>query len=229
MSDSEKKENAGKAEAKASEQPAKKKHRPAMIVGIVVAVVVVVGVGFSVWHSQPSFCNAICHNPMDPYVETYEATPGQPATDKWGNDVSNASAMLAPVHAQAGKTCLDCHEPTLNEQITEGEQWVSGSYNSPLSERTTQQLLVPRGIENSDEFCTNDTCHNFSHDDLIKKTAWMGPINPHLNQHGQQKCSTCHKAHRASVMYCTQCHTEAVVPDGWVSYSESQALDQPSY
>ncbi len=25
-------------------------------------------------------------------------------------------------------------------------------------------------------------------------------------------------------MYCSQCHTEAVVPDGWVSYQESENL-----
>ena len=36
------------------------------IVGVVVAVVLVcAGGGFYVWHNQPSFCNAICHEPMD--------------------------------------------------------------------------------------------------------------------------------------------------------------------
>ena len=70
----------------------------------------------------------------------------------------------------------------------------------------------------------NDTCHTFSREDLQKKTEWMGVVNPHSDRHGEQKCSTCHKAHRASVMYCTECHTDAVVPDGWLTYQESQDL-----
>lgn len=192
------------------------------------AVVVVAGVGFAVWHEQPSFCNAICHTPMDAYYPTYAATPGEAAVDKWGNEVSDASSMLASVHNQAGKTCLDCHQPELSEQMSEGAEWVSGSYDATLSERTTTQLLEARGIDDSDEFCMNDNCHHFTREDLEKKTAWMGEINPHSSQHGEQKCSTCHKAHRQSVMYCSQCHTEAVIPDGWVSYTESKALEEAS-
>ncbi len=30
-----------------------------------------------------------------------------------------------------------------------------------------------------------------------------------------------HKAHRASVMYCTQCHAQAEAPEGWLSMAES--------
>ena len=36
-----------------------------IVVGVIVAVIVVAGAGFWVWHEQPSFCNAICHSPMD--------------------------------------------------------------------------------------------------------------------------------------------------------------------
>ena len=50
--------------------------------------------------------------------------------------------------------------------------------------------------------------------------------DPHAPQHGEQKCTTCHKAHRASVNYCTQCHTDAVVPDGWLSYTDSKLLEE---
>jgi len=76
--------------------PAAKKARKKwpIVVGVVVAVLVVAGAGFWVWHEQPSFCNAICHTPMDPYLPTYEATPGEPATDKWGNELETASGML---------------------------------------------------------------------------------------------------------------------------------------
>lgn len=48
------------------------KRRRAPIVCAVVAVVLVcAGGGFYVWHNQPSFCNAICHEPMDYYVDGY--------------------------------------------------------------------------------------------------------------------------------------------------------------
>ena len=72
----------------------------------------------------------------------------------------------------------------------------------------------------------NTSCHPYGRDELVKKTAWMGKINPHAPQHGEQKCTTCHKAHRASVNYCTQCHTDAVVPDGWLSYTDSKLLEE---
>ena len=134
--------------------------------------------------------------------------------------------MLAAVHNQAGKTCMDCHVPQLDEQMTEGAEWVTGNYDNPLGERTATQLVEARGLENSDEFCMNTSCHPYGRDELVKKTAWMGKINPHTPQHGEQKCTTCHKAHRASVNYCTQCHTDAVVPDGWLSYTDSKLLEE---
>ncbi len=203
-----------------------KRQRLAVTLGCVVVVLVVAGAGLMVWHEQPSFCNAICHSPMDAYLPTYEATPGQSATDKWGNTVEDAGSMLAAVHNQVGKTCMDCHVPQLDEQMTEGAEWVTGSYDSTLGERTATQLVEARGLENSDEFCMNSSCHPYSRDDLEKKTAWMGKINPHTPQHGEQKCTTCHKAHRASVNYCTQCHTDAIVPDGWLDYTNSKLLEE---
>ena len=221
-------EAAGAADGKKRKRTKFTRKKMGITAAAVVAVVVVAGIGFAAWHEQPSFCNAICHTPMNAYLETYEATPGEAATDKWGNEVSDASSMLASVHGQYGKTCLDCHQPELSEQLTEGGEWVTGSYDADLSERTTSQLVEARGLENSDEFCMNDSCHNYTREDLEKKTAWMGEINPHSSQHGEQKCGTCHKAHRQSVMYCTQCHTEAVVPDGWVDYTTSKQLEEAS-
>ena len=100
--------------------PAPKRARRGVIVaGVIVAVVLVAGIGAWVWHEQPSFCNAICHTPMDGYLETYEATPGQPATDKWGNPVADAAGMLSAVHRtnSSDADCLTCHQPVMSEQI----------------------------------------------------------------------------------------------------------------
>ena len=119
---------------------------------MVAAIIVVAGAGFWVWHEQPSFCNAICHTPMDAYLPTYEAEPGQAATDVWGNEVANASGMMAAVHrAQNGTTCLGCHVPTLSEQIGEGMSWITGSYEV-LNTQTGQQVAL-RDISTDDNAC----------------------------------------------------------------------------
>ena len=204
-----------------------------IVVGVVAVVLIAAGAGFWVWHEQPSFCNAICHTPMDPYLPTYEAEPGQAATDKWGNEVADATGMLAAVHRTnaANATCMSCHVPTLGEQVSEGISWVSGSYdvvdNSTfgvvLEERDLDQLTAARGIE-GDQFCLNESCHNMTRDELTQSTSDM-KFNPHRAQHGEVACSECHKAHRASVMYCTQCHSEAEVPEGWLSAKEAAKLE----
>lgn len=140
MSESEetKREEASQPAAK---RPMEKRKRLGITLGCIAVVLVVAGAGFMVWHEQPSFCNAICHDPMDPYLPTFEATPGQPATDKWGNEVEDASACWPPCTTRWAKPAMDCHVPQLDEQMTEGAEWVTGNYDSPLGERTSTQLV----------------------------------------------------------------------------------------
>lgn len=205
--------------------PKKSKMKAGIVAGVIAAVVIVVGVGMFVWHEQPSFCSAICHTPMSEYLPTYESEPGQPTVDKWGNEVSDASSMLAATHRTYGKTCLDCHVPTLNEQVSEGIGWITGNYYAPLFERSTSDLTEARGTE-GDEFCLNESCHNMTREDLVEKTSDFGTINPHLARHGEYACSDCHKAHRASVTLCSQCHEDAKIPEGWVSGKEGNQLSE---
>ena len=131
--------------------------------------------------------------------------------------------MLAAYHGKLGNTCLDCHVPTLGEQISEGGAWLAGNYTFPLTERTASELTEASG-RSADELCLNEACHNLTRDDLYEKTADMGTYNPHWAHHEELECTTCHKAHRASVMYCTQCHAQAEVPEGWLSMGESNNL-----
>ena len=228
------------SESQGPKRAGEKRKRLGITLGCIAAVLVVAGAGFMVWHEQPSFCNAICHTPMDGYLETYEAEPGQAATDKWGNQVADASGMLSAVHRtnDSNATCLSCHQPVISEQVSEGLSWASGSYTlmatdgnpaGELTERGTSQLTEARGVA-GDEFCLNKDCHNLTREDLTALTEVESDNpaviirNPHSWQHGQQACSDCHKAHRASVLTCTQCHADMELPEGWISAQEAKLL-----
>lgn len=189
----------------------------------VVAAVVVLAIGFNAWHETPGFCVQICHQPMsENYLETLQVDPHDAGVDKWGNDVAESRGMLASIHGNVGKSCMDCHVPSIEEQVTEGLEWIRGDYYNPLSERDLARLVYYRGATQT-EFCMNDTCHNYTTDDLTAKTSWMSR-NPHSWHHSEYTCSDCHKAHRASVMRCSQCHDDYYLPEGWITWQESQEL-----
>lgn len=197
---------------------------------VVAVIAVAAGSGFWVWHEQPSFCSAICHTSMDAYVETYSQPANSAGIDKWGNAVENTSAMLSVAHREQGENCLSCHVPTLSEQITEAALWVTGQYENPLEETSLTTLVRWRDAGNSDGFCLKSGCHVtddgtevLTRADLIKQTSDRA-FNPHAEQHGQRECSDCHKSHRASVYYCTKCHDEVDMPEGWLTYDESRQI-----
>jgi hypothetical protein len=152
--------------------------------GVVVALIVAAGIGISIWHEQPSFCNAICHSPMDPYVEGYYSGDRQ---------------LLVAAHAEADKECLDCHDSKIDEQIAEATAWVSGDFKDPITP----------GLEYDDSFCLNGNCHDMSREELAVSTEGL-IFNPHFNRHGDIACSTCHGIHAASTLYCAACHEDAM-------------------
>lgn len=215
--------------------------KPIAAVVVAIAVLVCAGSAFYVWHEQPSFCSAICHVPMDAYGKTYQ----DGNHDKYGNELDETakSSMLSYVHGSLGGdssvTCMGCHVPTLSEQISEGMGWVTGGYevagtnlagDTYLSTRTLEDLVEARGVE-PDSFCLNEACHvgengeAISREELAEKTSGLDEkFNPHESIHGDQECSTCHKAHTQSVNYCTKCHDNAPVPDGWLTWSEYETL-----
>ena len=157
---------------------------------------------------------------MASYLETYDQKPNTEGVDKYGNPVSNTSAMLAVQHGAMGFDCLTCHKATLGQQISEGTAWLAGNYTYPLDERSVAELGEPTGM-GSDEMCLNESCHNMTRDDLYNLTADEENLyNPHWSHHETLDCGTCHKAHGQSVLYCTQCHAQAPVPEGWLSMGE---------
>lgn len=192
------------SDAQHTSQPAAKMTRKnkLIVVGVVAAVLVAAGAGFWVWHEQPSFCNAICHSPMDKYVETYyEGDPGK----------------LVTAHAEVGDACLDCHEAEITTQVSEVMAWVSDSY--PMGE---DGLLATDKEFATEEFCTNGDCHNMT--DVVNATwGFVGndeKYNPHSShQDNNLECGDCHKVHETSTLYCAKCH-DMNLPEGWEATNE---------
>ena len=171
------------------------KRRWPLVVGIVAIVVVAAGAGFAVWHEQPSFCNAVCHDPMDNYVEGYY----------------NDATLVANTHARADVSCLDCHDPKMDEQIAEGIAWVTGNFETDQAGN-----IVRVGVTADTAMCAQSGCHAL--DEVVAATAnWGGQagVNPHDSHQGIAiDCSNCHGVHGTSYMYCNTCH-EYDVPAGW--------------
>ena len=233
------------AEAQASQpgtgapQPAKRKSKKLKVVGIVVGVIVILGIGMFVWHNDPSFCGTVCHTSMSTYTDTYNAQADQPATDKWGNEVSNASAMLVVSHRESGKACLDCHVPSISQQLGEVVETITGNYYYPLEEATAADLLYNAGnsIEGDpkgDAFCLKSGCHvnadgsDLTRADLTERTSDRAR-NPHAWEHAENACTDCHKSHRASVVICTECHSDVEIPDGWVDAETGEEIHKKIY
>ena len=184
------------------------------------------------WHNDPSFCGTVCHDSMSTYVDTFNEMNGRPGTDAYGNAVTNSTAMLAVVHRGKGSNCLSCHVPTLSQQLGEVRETITGSYYYPLEEVGLEELMVNSGHEvgTGDQFCLRSGCHAITRADLTEMTADL-EFNPHQWHHSNTTCSDCHKSHRASILSCTQCHSDAYasMPDGWVSYDEGEQLLENGY
>ena len=184
------------AEAPQSASP-KKKRNKLKILGIVVGVIVVLGIGFFVWHETPGFCNAVCHDPMDPYVETIS---------------SGDKGMLAVVHGDKGLNCLKCHNPQLTEQVSEVMHWVSNDFTTDAD-----GWLVPTRNFANEAFCGGSGCHDISQ--LAEKTVGFEGNPENYNPHSSHQdlaleCGDCHKAHSKSVLVCNDCHA-LTAPEGW--------------
>ncbi len=178
-------------------QAKKPRRKWPIAVAVVAAIVVVAGIGFWTWHEQPSFCNAICHSPMDAYVEGYYEDP----------------TLGAGAHQAAGVTCLQCHEAKIEDQVHEGLVWLAGDFSTDEN-----GLLTTVGVRSDEKMCTANGCHDF--DEVVAATEnWGGEegVNPHDSHQGRAiDCSNCHGAHQQSIMYCNTCH-DYEVPEGWAT------------
>ena len=238
----------GSADSAEPSPKAKKPRNKRKIITAAVVVVAVIGIAggaFWAWHETPGFCAAICHN-MDDYLTGYNQEQAVAGTDKWGNEVTNTNAMMSVLHrandttAKSEIVCLDCHHAVLGEQITEGAEFITGNYYDKLNERVGDGLTAWWN-EDQDRFCANENCHVYlqgengavNREKLEAVTAAKyGTYNPHSTYHStiDMSCTSCHKGHRASVVSCTACHeNEFSIPDGWVTYQQSQEYIQARF
>lgn len=186
--------------------PAMPKKKPVkrgwIVAGVVAAVLVVAGIGGWVWHEQPGFCNAICHSPMDKYVESYSTTdPG----------------LGIKVHAEAGDNCLSCHESELTLQVSEAMSWVSDTY--PMGE---DGMLATGKEFATEEFCARSGCHDMQ--EVVASTWGFNGNNEKYNPHASHQdnvleCGDCHNIHEKSELYCAKCHN-LELPEGWEATNE---------
>ena len=229
--------------SEAAPKPKKKRNKLA-IAGIVVAVIAVAGVGMLVWHEQPSFCSTMCHI-ESAYVDNYMQEQGVAGTDKYGNEVTNTNAIMSVLHRQTKATakseivCVDCHVPNYVELAHDGLNFVQGNYTMPRDERTLARMKSWDN-EPGETFCANENCHVYllgddgmlDYDKLEASTKTRA-FNPHEQHHENLTldCSACHKGHRASTIVCTGCHEheDVQLPDGWVSYKESEDIMKEAF
>jgi nitrate/TMAO reductase-like tetraheme cytochrome c subunit len=165
--------------------------RKRVVATALLAVVVLGGVGavgFWEYHERPEFCGT-CHI-MDPYVESWQE-----------------SDYGAYAHAIADVTCLECHVPTIEQQVNELVVYMQGDFEVPLEQR-----------EYPMEFCFD--CHeaneHASYEQVVQLTADL-ELNPHDSHLGEIECDVCHKMHGVSVDYCAQCHGEVASGAGWTT------------
>lgn len=97
----------------------------------------------------------------------------------------------------------------------------------PVAEHSSHPFTEAQG-KNYDEFCLDDACHELlDREGLAKMTSYMDR-NYHdqaSTPHGEvAECGDCHKAHTQSIVMCAQCHGDAEVPEGWLTYDEYKAL-----
>ena len=207
-------------------KPKKKKRGIGFKILMVIAVVIVVfgaggGIAYGVFHNTPGFCNFVCHTPMDPYVASYQENKSINALQ-----TDTKATLSVTIHKDSDQkiTCLDCHQDGINEQLQEGMAWVTGNYEIPLDMKLTyKQPKEGSGNKNGIEFCLREGCHaGISNIDDLKASTADEKRNPHNNHNGNLDCSTCHQTHEQSVLYCTQCHSDVKLPDGWLTYKQAE-------
>ena len=180
---------------------------------VLVALVSMGAVGLRDGLQRPEFC-VLCH--PDPYYTSWED-----------------SGQLAATHAKAAIPCQTCHPRGVGTAVRNIVTQLSGDYRL-------------RRMRFKKEACFR--CHaHADYAELIERTAHIGPDpgsvrdapkegersanwylaqNPHRPYHyGEVECHLCHRMHRASEDYCSECHEPATSAAEWVLKERKEGLE----
>jgi hypothetical protein len=165
----------------------------------VVVVVLVAGVaaagGGGFWLKgrlqSPGYC-ANCHAVAQHY-ESWKSSP-----------------FLAHTHAKLGLTCQSCHTRTLQDGVRELVSTALRSYELPLKDHAVKpgECLHCHGTY---ELLASRTR------DLQRPDGFALGRNPHDSHWGPLECGICHKMHKPSVDFCSECHQSPMQGPAWES------------
>ncbi len=164
------------------------------LAALIAGIVLLAGAGLGIaaeknpYQKDPQSC-AKCH-PIKPYVDTW-----------------TQSDFLAHAHSKAGIGCQECHQLTPQQEKANVAAYNKKKFKTPLEEREYDQEMCLR-------------CHG-SYKEIIERTKDIKAKglsrNPHDSHYKEIQCNLCHRAHRESVDYCSQCHPPVVKKPGWKS------------
>ena len=154
------------------------------LVWVNVGWILLVGVGLSaaaIIHesdTNPELCRT-CHL-MEAHVDSYLT-----------------SSNLDHAHEQAGVECKECHDYSIEAEVTSAIKYVTGDYDVVSA---SNPELIRRTF--GDEMCLK--CH-VSYEHIANQTDYL-VRNPHLSHWPSPACRTCHVSHGEQIDYCSECH-----------------------
>ena len=112
------------------------------------------------------------------------------------------SDYLAATHAKASLPCQTCHPRGLGRAVEEIFSQIKGDYKL-------------RRLRVSNQACFRCHAHQ-SYPELVERTKHI-KLSPHVPYHWpEMDCRICHKMHRPSEDYCSECHDPSVSGAGWI-------------
>lgn len=133
---------------------------------------------------------ASCHV-IAPYYETWKS-----------------SDFTAHVHAKVNVACQDCHQRSVRDGLRELASVATGLYELPLKDRSVNRDTCLR-CHGSDEVLAART------QQLIGPDGFALGRNPHDSHWGPLECAVCHRMHRPSQDFCSNCHRFPASGPAW--------------
>jgi len=140
----------------------------------------------------------------------------------------NGADLLGQAHAEADVTCLDCHEPTIQQQVQEGVKVATKDYEAAFAEREFPKESCLRCHEHGSYEQLIELTKDYTvHGEKVNPHAYkvdpeaLDPQaykanpeapDPHDTEKGELECYQCHKVHKESpgLNYCYECHHDAI-------------------